>query len=258
MSRWEEILTEHLNTSPFALANDGWRYKQRLVQTFTLGAFWDSVPEMIPIFICGERKLLSLAEVQVLPKLYLIIEVKSAAHGYHRKDTLPTAIAVDGPALYDISGLSSVHWETIVESRQPTTVSIIDGQLVVEWTLTSNPAPFAKNILDHAYLVPLATPSTLGFKIEWRADYSHNTEILNSNHQFVLWLNTVKLLSGENQGVRPQQFTTLMDHVLEMIKYRSTNNLESYLDGWRTIPDLPLALYPPEVEFSAEMFLPSD
>lgn len=259
VSRWEEILTEHLNTSPFALADDGWRYRQRLADTFKIGAFWASFPEMIPIYMSGERKLLSLSEIQVLTRLYLVIAVDSAANSYFRKDSLPTEVHFDrGPALYDISGLSKEHWKTILESRKPTAVSIIKGQLVVEWTLTNEPAFFAQYDIDRAYLLPLATQKTLGFKIDWREYYSTNTEILNSNHQFVIWLDTVKLSSGEDRQIRPQQFTRLMNHVIDMIKYRSQSGLKSYLDAWRTIPDLPEELYPPEVEFSDEMFLPSE
>jgi hypothetical protein len=49
-----------------------------------------------------------------------------------------------------------------------------------------------------------------------------------------------------------------MEHVIDTIKYPSQSGLTSYLDAWRTMPDLPEELYPPEVEFSDEMFLPAE
>lgn len=33
MSRWDEILTEHLATTPLARSPEGWKYKQRLIGT---------------------------------------------------------------------------------------------------------------------------------------------------------------------------------------------------------------------------------
>jgi hypothetical protein len=68
----------------------------------------------------------------------------------------------------------------------------------------------------------------------------------------------VKLSSGEDGRIRSQHFTTLMEHVIDTIKYPSQSGLTSYLDAWRTMPDLPEELYPPEVEFSDEMFLPAE
>src|SRR6185503_18529125 len=51
--RWAEILTEHLAQSRFATAEDGWKYKQRLVDIFHVSSFWNSLPEMIPVFFSG-------------------------------------------------------------------------------------------------------------------------------------------------------------------------------------------------------------
>lgn len=150
-SRWEEILTEHLNTTSVAKTDEGWRYKQRLADIFALERFWNAFPEMIPLYISGERRLVSLDEAQQFPHLYFVTGADRAGTVYQREDVDSTAIELDGPTLFNASALSRKHWEAIVESRRPTTVSLKDGLLVVEWSRTDNPRPFATETLENAH-----------------------------------------------------------------------------------------------------------
>ena len=40
ITRWEEILKNHLSTSAFSISEDGWKYRQRLVDIFSFDSFW--------------------------------------------------------------------------------------------------------------------------------------------------------------------------------------------------------------------------
>ncbi len=48
-SQWKEILLEHLATSLPASSDDGWKYKQSLIDNFHFLSFWDSLPQTFPL-----------------------------------------------------------------------------------------------------------------------------------------------------------------------------------------------------------------
>lgn len=67
VSRWTEILTEHLASSRHATSPDGWRYKQRLAKSFPFANFWAGVPKAVRVFIKGKSRHVSLRDIQDAP-----------------------------------------------------------------------------------------------------------------------------------------------------------------------------------------------
>lgn len=80
ISRWGEVLTEHLSTSRFSISPGGWKYRQRLVGIFKFDSFWRFFPEMIPISIDGEMVTLSLNDVERLPTLTIGLSRRACNH----------------------------------------------------------------------------------------------------------------------------------------------------------------------------------
>jgi hypothetical protein len=68
-SRWEEIILEHLRSTPRAKSHESWKYRQKLADLFKLNSFWDSYPEMIRVYINGQEKLLTLNDIRAMPLL---------------------------------------------------------------------------------------------------------------------------------------------------------------------------------------------
>src|SRR6185503_2431843 len=71
--RWEEILRDHLEDTPLAKSDDGWIYKQALIDFFQLPLFWASVSKTIPVYRKKEQELVTLNSIKDLPVLNVLV-----------------------------------------------------------------------------------------------------------------------------------------------------------------------------------------
>jgi len=72
-TRWEEVLRQHLASSPMALSDSGWEYKQRLVSDFPLPQFWSSTAGTIRVHYSGEPRLVNLESVIRMSRIRVIM-----------------------------------------------------------------------------------------------------------------------------------------------------------------------------------------
>lgn len=74
-SRCEEILLEHLSTSPFASGEGAWIYKQKLVELFPYSSFWKGIPETIRIVRNGQQQFISLQAMESAEMLTTVMRI---------------------------------------------------------------------------------------------------------------------------------------------------------------------------------------
>ena len=162
VDRWEEILSEHLATSSFSIAEDGWKYRQRLVDRFFFESFWTSVDGMIPVNIDEEMVVLSLEAVERLPALTFVltrgrVQSRYRYRGFEAKPPDLPQIKVETPTLLHDRFLSDFHGLTLISPRVPTKIHWLDEHhLAIELSMPEmNYEPFAVRGLSTFYLIDL-------------------------------------------------------------------------------------------------------
>jgi len=252
-SRWEQILNQHISTSAFSTSEDGWKYRQRLVDIFEFDSFWRFVEEMIPLRVDDDDVMVSLDVAERLPTLTIV------AKSLTNKSEPPIpATKSKTPALFQHRYLSSRHAKSLVGPRVPVRVYWLDNDyLATDWSFADgNSEPFAEGTLTKWFLVELPAATSISCAIEWQE--SRVSVCLNTAHSFVKWLVRVKRACiNHEQGLTIGQFNTLfelLDRPSRAGFLGDTRNLQNYLDAWSKLPNLSAELQPPEVRWSADIF----
>lgn len=124
-SRCEEILLEHLLTSPFAAGDVGWIYKQKLVHSFPYSMFWKSIPNMIRVIREGKPQYMSLQDNKSVGILTTVMnvevdQIKRSALQRKKYRTKKTPVWDNNEITLiaeDIKLLSDSHRSSIFENR---------------------------------------------------------------------------------------------------------------------------------------------
>jgi hypothetical protein len=261
-NRWEEILNEHLSTSPFSLSEDGWKYRQRLADIFELETFWRSAEGMIPLRIDGEDVLLSLDTTEQLPLLTIVLGAPRFRNRYPALNTVHriSATKIATPTLFHDLLLSSRHSKALVGPRMPVNIYWLNKtNVATDWELAhGKPQPFAKTTLSKWWLVKLPSVNSIGCPIDWKQ--SRASILLNTTHPFVDWLIRIKAAcESPDETVGPREFETIIKLMEDPFRFGfNTKTLQNYIDAWSKIPNLPADLRPPSITFSPDMFALDD
>ena len=254
-SRLEELLLEHLASTASRAATEGWVYRQRLIRYFPLNAFWAAQPETIRVYVRGKPRLVSLEDVQEMPKLTTVLTADDLLPDLLRQHGAPSEelgapVGVDEPALTnaDIRRLSDAHLVSIFERRSPSCVQWLDGGLLgVEWrSCEDRPALWPRGRPFYSVAFPART--VVGLVIHKTADSVYESVLLNTEHVYVQWL--IRVLDacrrGEH-GLGEMHASRLLNLTYSPLWYpgHGTEDLLAYLDTWRTVGGLPSALVPP-------------
>lgn len=268
-SRWEEILRDHLATSPRAKSEEGWKYKQRLVKYFPLHSFWASYPETIRVHIKGEQRLTSLNELLTTQELATIMPVYqfrlSAVEFYTYE---PSETEISTPEWYDdsiaiieedLELLSDEHRSAVFEDRSVGSVEWShEGDLILHWILNKKSNLLSRHAWQPLEVTNLPTSTVVGFSVHKTTDNTYGHGLLNEGHPFVQWLIRVRDCCAQDaHGLRKEQFDSLISLLETPLRYRGhkLSQLTRYLDEWQNLPGLPSELYPPAVELTPDMFI---
>ena len=266
-SRWAEILTEHLATTPRATSEDSWAYKQRLVEVFDFPSFWASCPGVIRVYINRKPSLTSLEEVKKIPSLTTMTSPSTLSllpplsqETSPKIAIIPESLA-DTPVLTegDLDRLSSAHRSDIFRNRSATNVRWCVGPLLaVDWRTPPEAetlyTPFPERPVA---ITPLPDPTVIGATIHKTTSNTYGHCLLNADHPFVKWLVLARGACERGQHrLSPEQFSRVMSLLADPLSYHGfhVESLIKYLDGWRSLAELPPELYPPDTELTAAMF----
>ncbi|HLY98098.1 MAG TPA: ATP-binding protein [Candidatus Angelobacter sp.] len=251
-SRWCEILTEHLNLCSSYSSDRGWEYKQRLVNSFDLGAFWDRVPETIPFYLNGQFKPLCLEEANGLVDISTaVLRPRHASNAVLRDVSANVNMLLPG----DIANLSSAHLRRMFIGRRLASVLIRDTHLELRWTIASEYGYWSASTVRHSVLAELPSEEVIGFDMHMTIDNIYHTVLLNSTHGFVKWLSAVKVACERRQfNLNLDQFDRLLGHVYDAVRYGHVSELTEYVRSLVRIPEIPSILHPPQLTFRSSMF----
>jgi len=269
-SRWEEILHEHLMTTQWASSNDAWKYKQKLVEEFPIDSFWSSVDGMIPIHMKSEQKFVSLAFVQDMPILGTTMSIYNMLPEYEyyylgRKkvdETLPVWDSnVPFISTINLPYISDEHRRAIFKNRKASNVRwLSNNHLAIDWIQSDSTALFNDDSSKPIMLADISESDVIGFTIFKTIGNTYETALINSNNQFIQWLIAVKNACSNGEcGLRLEQYKSLISLFTDTLHYYSLNMkpLAAYIENWRLLSGLEPDLYPPVMEITKDMFVPS-
>ncbi|HEX8180067.1 MAG TPA: hypothetical protein VF525_11035 [Pyrinomonadaceae bacterium] len=257
-SRLEEILSEHLMNTSLAKSDDSWKYKQLLVDSFPLFEFWRALPQTIRIFQGNNSQLFSLDHVQAMPIITMVRHPDWWGHSRmaksERNKVMTPAWDSADPSISegDWRAISIEHKIALLKDRVPKNLRWLrSGHLAIDWHLGIANVVIINR--ERYYLVEIPGSSILGF-----VDGSVTNEIylLNVNHPLISWSLLVREACDLGKcNLDKEQFEKLLLVIRGGLSILSAKRLNNYIEGWRSLPDLPPELYPPEIELTDNMLL---
>jgi hypothetical protein len=268
ISRWEEILLDHLEHSERARGIHGWKYIQRLVGDFDVGSFWDTIPRAVRVLVRGDEQVVSLAELLSVPRIATLVRPDRNRPAILRRkfrspsaDARPSAEAlsqIQQPLIEDPAALSTRHREKIFQSRSIESSHWLQGGLVLVWSHgAENWEPRGEAFIKPLQWARLPDASAVAVETQKTLDSTYTTVIFNTESSLIQWLLRAKdACYRKVHSLRPDQYENIRDMLFTAAAYGAHNlqQVTQYLDGWRQIPGLPTELYPPKNP-SAEQFL---
>jgi hypothetical protein len=261
LSRWEEILNDHFDTSLRASGEASWLYKQTLSKYFDLPTYWNCLPGMVRVFANGDYKLVSLKDLQQFETIKTILSLPVA--GALNKKTGTASQSPDDPntpTVYasDIDQWSRISRLTIFDQRRATAIDWSStGVVAFSWQIGGDDSdslmlkPWDNRAVG---LLSMVDNEKIGFDIHSTTDSIHEHVLLNSSHPLIEWLLVVsEHCSTRRYGLQKEQFIAIRDNLLYAIRYHDPEELMQYLSEWRKLPDLPPELYPAVLEITEDM-----
>ncbi len=270
-SRWEEIMREHLASSPRATGEYGWRYRQKLMECFPMYSFWKCVDGTIPISVGGKKKTVSLDEIKSIPYLVTSTGPKwLLKFGRYLKRELKRVPVLDtsAPCITqdNLDELCDYCRISMFEGRSARNVRwLASGDLAVDWILSDErdllwefKQRLRYNETAVAELVPLPQSWTVAIDIHKTLHSVYGHLLVNETHPFAKWLVRARDACQEGEyGLKVEQFESLVNLFVEATRYGGDDitKLRKYVEEWARIADLPAELVPPKVDWSEDLFV---
>lgn len=271
-SRCEEIIHNHLETSPYGKNENSWKYKQGLMHEIEVGleSFWDALPGTLRVYVDGTVRFLSMNDLRAIESIRTISHYKhtytseSDSVGKDVMDLLTEKIRrectenVTTVTEQDIGDLSRRHAEALFESRMPTSVRMLNGEfLSIDWIRSVDRPVVELSPERIAYLTRLLNKSQVGFCVIRTCAAGDSKVLLNSENDFVKWLFLIKEAVDEQKyGLDINQWECLLKLVLDPLLYRGSKveSLSQYVQMLQALPGLPEELLLPKISLTDEQF----
>jgi len=263
----ERALREHLATTSRAQGPEAWRYKQQLIAEFpAVIGFWRTCPGTVPVIRSGGRAVASLEEVQGAPAITVVTHLWSILPG-ERSDSRDVEEAVSwAPASGDVvvmlngdlDRLSDEHLAALFRGRSVSNMTMAGRLLLLEWTVSDGSDYLAREGGRRPIsLAVFPDERIIGAAVHKTTDGIYEHCLLNRANGFVQWVLRVRDASRERQfGLTEGQFSQIVSLLENPLSYggHELSRLSAYVEAWRSLPDLPEDLYPPEGALGMEMF----
>ena len=252
ISRWKEILEQHLIETPLAQKEDAWIYKLKLAELVPIPGYWERKDGLIRMFQNGQKHLISLVEIMSMPVIATIIRPRG---GYSDgeptwNEATPALLGGDMQSYLPQKFGSAIFAKRFVEK-----IYWLDRDYVsLFWRKGDSSTTIIDELPDETkllYSISMSYGSLVGM-----TSTSMSIGIFNKKHPFVHWLFRFReaCLKGDfNLDI--EQFDKLFNHFRHSSFSKYTlKSLENYLIELGRIPGLPDYLKPPNLELTPEMF----
>lgn len=257
ISRWREILTEHLETHSQAKSEDFWKYKQDLVDKFQFPDFWSSLGETIKIYHENSYKVLSLNDFLALNEFNLLSGVGNF-YGDEQLEEFIDQTDEDSPILTGINDISGEHLEKIFRSSRVNKIRwVSDNSILIRYRKETKNDRYS--FIDEARFIDLEKPELISIRTCIENRYNDRGCLFNSNNPVIKWAINIK--EAELKGkynLEERHFNQILLEIRHIAVHGGGSflfeNLQKSFSQWKAFPGLPEELYPPDIELTKEMF----
>jgi hypothetical protein len=288
----EDTLGEHIATTQLARKENGWIYKQQLMDTFShIGEYWTREAATIPIYENGERIFRSIHELLVrnsilgvsreiiftkdghwpttmLPGRWDIMDEDYVASSLSKRFPYEAVLSFE-----DFQRLSRFCASTIFRNMSVSSVARLDAtHLGVKWQRLLGPEDHIVHsftnheqtnyVNDDVFLVPVdGSPSVLLTTLTHTWGSRYFAVILNSLHPVGQWVSDFIQWTQEHGISGPESpiITKLVENIAQSThNEHRAENLIKYLHSLGEIPNLPKHLQLPAIHLSDFTFLEND
>lgn len=248
----ERILSDHLQSSPFAQGAQRWKYVQKLIKHFPVGSFWNSVERGAMVREGRETRTASIKQLATIDEFITRIPIISSGS----TEEYRACPAGHWLSQSDLENYSDQHRKLLFTGRVIEGVTVSGKNCIdVRWLRMANLA--GKNVIigdgRPMFITDLPFENTIGIAIHKTTDSVYEQCVLNRSHPFTEWLLRVETAANNRKfNLEPKQFSLLMDaldYPLRGSGYRF-KELSEFLTGWRSIPGLTEDLFPPQIEIN--------
>jgi hypothetical protein len=263
-AEYEKIIALHLADCGAADTEDFWKYKHALMRNFPNLNYWHSLPETIPVYIDKMLKTISLNDLLEFEEFYSIRTFSFTKPETYRTDNLyentKNVIMEQEMKLLclnynDISFFSSQFYEKLFfESYSVSNVDwISDNYVRICWSKKFKKA----SEIRLGGLIDFGREDL--FTIAVGDAYMYGKQfIFNKSHWFQQWLSDlINALNTEQSVISEemlQQLYSLFNDIAQRGSSYTMKNLRNYIEGFKSIPNLPIHLQPPDIEITYRMF----
>jgi hypothetical protein len=257
--RLGEILIDHFEKAGRAQGEQGWKYKQSLVDSFDLPSFWRHLPATLVGYQEERRVSLSLNDILSRESFDVVIPQKVDGDGCSVSDFFKQDGHQDDKNLIlflpELKGVSRSHTRTMFRGvARPHRVEFGEKFAVIRWTkqgpLEDDLEPL---VLDLIFPCDFGGEDILTYSPRMGNWSSGHVILINAAHPFYEWMNRFEdSCAAGTHGLSPARWKVFLDLFANCVRYRFSNTerltgfLASFEDGGQFAPEL----VPPAIDLA--------
>jgi molecular chaperone HtpG len=255
-SRLANLVREHLDLTPLAKGDEGWRYKQRLMRYFELPfPFWLDEQATVLAMKGSEKTQVSLREATAWPTLTVIVPSRERDGDPGEPEADPDSWCLTEKV---VNALSEDARVLLFKPRHVANLrSLPGGHLAFDWTLEGDPVPRIGTRSQIADVIDLEDDDIIAIRIHKAAESTYDHAVMNAGHPLVQWLLRVQDACREHvAGLDEEKWNVLIGLLKSPAWYfgLQVEELAQYLERWNDLLDLPPELRVPDVELTTQQF----
>lgn len=277
----KQALNKHLDTTELAKKQDSWKYKNELANEYELMSLWKTYPGMIPMYRGGQFTTMSLDQIQSIASITSVHKMFSDRFKVAwSKDESPFDASVADSTRAEVilgSDLGLIEGKIVsalLDVRSPTSIQFINNECIsIEWRSTD--LNKLDQMSDRIFVggKHRGYSMYIGIKVSSFKNDHHVAYFIsgtkypmywvrglwNMNNPLVQWLGKVQDACRDGSCDLERQLSKVFNFLNSYSSGHGGNmnlrNLNIYLQGWRSIQQLPDELYPPVNEITEDMFV---
>jgi hypothetical protein len=267
LTEWEALVSRHLELAPRSVAEDGWKYRQRLVAVFPfLASFWTERSDMVRVSVEAAPQLTSAAalgensELRVLSANSAHLSSTAAIRRRRRSQADPEdqekevlqqcSSRIPTILLSDVARLSETHRSLLFADRAPSSMEAVGDCWLISWVKNAGVADARpwRVFSGRVHLLPVEAvdPEVFGVRLYWSSDFVYPDFVLNVRNPVVEWI------AQAWDEASTEGLTLVQDSLEALLRLLDTPlhhggheiaKVERYLTGWDA--EEQLAVKPP-------------
>jgi len=262
--KWNDILSRHLETSDYSTAPDGWKYRQRLAGDIPFPDYWDSRPDMIPVWMNSSQRLTSPHDMEAIQEFVVAMPaaglgLRLSSEKLEENRALLGSLSANGAVLMSEAAIEELchrQRSMLFQGRVPESVRWSAETLLVSWGQSATATSIGVELDRPVFETYLPDAACVGMRIHKTTDNVYSACILNSSHPLTQWLSILRSEAAQRTGADDKHVRQVMQLLLDPLTYEGhrVELLNDYLRRWAESPGVESRLLPPVISLGKEAF----